>query len=174
MNGWHIYVTVAEAGLLDNPQMSDFRKANMWLKACHSTEYWAVLVLRGWLEARLPLCTSLTPCRFLCVGGCACVCVRVYIFMQWVFKELSTEAGFPQTIITSTPDTPNFLFWYFFFPLSSFSFANPKGENPQHPACRIEMIFSPCPCGCPLKVRTWSYVGPAYSSAREEKSCVKE
>lgn len=29
MNGWHIYVTVAEAGLLDNPQMSDFRKANM-------------------------------------------------------------------------------------------------------------------------------------------------
>ncbi|PNJ48683.1 SLC4A4 isoform 5, partial [Pongo abelii] len=31
--------------------------------------------------------------------------------MQWVFKELSTEAGFPQTIITSTPDTPNFLSW---------------------------------------------------------------
>lgn len=31
MNGWHIYiyVPVAEAGLLDNPQMSDFRKANM-------------------------------------------------------------------------------------------------------------------------------------------------
>nr|XP_025859264.1 electrogenic sodium bicarbonate cotransporter 1-like [Vulpes vulpes] len=31
--------------------------------------------------------------------------------MQWVFKELSTEAGFPQTIITSTPDKPNFLSW---------------------------------------------------------------
>ncbi|XP_032115256.1 electrogenic sodium bicarbonate cotransporter 1 isoform X7 [Sapajus apella] len=32
--------------------------------------------------------------------------------MQWVFKEqLSTEAGFPQTIITSTPDIPNFLSW---------------------------------------------------------------
>lgn len=29
MNGWHICVTVAEAALLDNPQMSDFRKANM-------------------------------------------------------------------------------------------------------------------------------------------------
>lgn len=29
MNGWHIYVTVAKAELLDNPQMSDFREANM-------------------------------------------------------------------------------------------------------------------------------------------------
>lgn len=45
------------------------------------------------------------------VGVHVCVCVRVYIFMQWVFKELSTEAGFPQTIITSTPDKPNFLSW---------------------------------------------------------------
>lgn len=109
-------------------------------------EYWAVLVLRGWLEARLPLCSSLTPCRFLCVGGCACVrvCVRVYIFMQWVFKELSTEAGFPQTTITSTPGTPHFLSWYFFFFFSSFFVlgADPKGENPQHPASRIEMLFS--------------------------------
>lgn len=29
MNGWHIDVPVAEAVLLVNPQMSDFRKANM-------------------------------------------------------------------------------------------------------------------------------------------------
>lgn len=141
MNGWHIYVTVAKAELLDNPQMSDFREANMWLRACHSTEntglcsYWEA----GWKLGSHCALASLPVTFRVWVG--VHVCVRVYIFMQWVFKELSTEAGFPQTIITSTPDTPNFLSWYFFLSFL-FSVANPRGENPQHTACRIEMIFS--------------------------------
>lgn len=56
-------------------------------------------------------------------------------FVQWVFKELSTETVFPQTTATSTPDTPNLLSWYFFFSslLLSTLFlpsATPQRENP--------------------------------------------
>lgn len=130
----------------DNPQMSDFRKANMWLNACHSTQNTG-LVLRGWLQARLPLCISLTPCRSVC--GWVCMCSEEGIhFVQWVFKELSTETEFPQTTITSTPDTPNFLYWYFFFFFLFSSLflptATPRREHPTpplHPAYKIGMVF---------------------------------
>lgn len=116
----------------DNLQMSDFRKANMWLNACHSTQNTG-LVLRGWLQARLPLCISLTPCRSVCGWVCMCSYEGIH-FVQWVFKELSTETGFPQTTITSIPDTPNFLFWYFFFSFAFISVSpfcySPEGESP--------------------------------------------
>lgn len=142
----------------DNPQMSDFRKANMWLNARHSTQN-SGLLLRGWLQARLPLCISLTPCRSVC----GWVCMRSYEgihFVQWVFKELSTETVFPQTTATSTPDTPNLLSWYFFF----FSFAfnsvspfcnSPEGESPFYlQPTRLGLFSVLYPCGYPLKVRT--------------------
>lgn len=107
--GWHVYVPIAEALVPDNPQMSDFREANMWLNACHSTRSTG-LVLGGWLQARLPLCISLTPCRSVCGWVCLCACEGIHS-VQWLFEELSTETGFPQTIITNTPETSVFLSW---------------------------------------------------------------
>lgn len=130
--GWHVYVLIAEALVPDNPQMSDFREANMWLNACHSTQGTG-LVLGGWLQARLPLCISLTPCR--CVCGWVCLCAYEGIHsVRWLFEELSTETGFPQTIITNTPETSILLSWYFFSSfafISVFPFCNsPKGHSP--------------------------------------------
>lgn len=96
------------------------------------------LVLRGWLQARLLLCISQTPCRSVCEWVCMCSDEGIH-FVQWVFKELSTETGFPQTTITSTPGTPNFLSWYFFFSFCfhlCFSLLQlPRGRSPPpHPA----------------------------------------
>ena len=80
---------------------------------------------------------------------CACVCVRVYIFMQWVFKELSTEAGFPQTTITSTPGTPHFLSWYFFFLFIFFCFGgrSQRGEPPTSNLQDWDALHLPVPAG---------------------------
>lgn len=153
--GWHVYVLIAEALVPDNPQMSDFREANMWLNACHSTQGTG-LVLGGWLQARLPLCISLTPCR--CVCGWVCLCAYEGIHsVRWLFEELSTETGFPQTIITNTPETSILLSWYFFFFFCfhlCFSLLQlPKGTlslNIQ--PTRLGLFSLACPCRCPLKV----------------------
>lgn len=67
--------------------------------------------------------------------------------MQWVFKELSTEAGFPQTIITSTPGTPNFLSWYFFFLSSFFGGASQRGEPPASSLKDRDDFLLPVPVG---------------------------
>lgn len=142
-----------------------------------NTESWAGV--KGLVAARLPVRVSLTP--RCCV--CGWVCVRSYEgthFVQWVFKELSTETGFPQTTITSTPDTPNFLSSYFFFlPFALISvspFCNsPEGESPLHiQPTRLGLFSVPYPCGYPLKVRTEAMWGQHISPAPEEKSCVKE
>lgn len=81
MNGWHTYMTAVMAWLtvawsLDNPRMSDFCKANMWHKACLSTDKCALLVLRGWLKPSLPLCMWTRVC--VCVQHvCLLVCVAL-------------------------------------------------------------------------------------------------
>lgn len=82
MNGWHTYMTAVMAWLtvawsLDNPRMSDFCKANMWHKACLSTDKCALLVLRGWLKPSLPLCMRTRVC--VCVQH---VCLLVYVALQ--------------------------------------------------------------------------------------------
>lgn len=86
--------------------------------------------------------------------------------MQWVFKELSTEAGFPQTIITSTPGTPNFLSWYFFF-FHLLFFANLKGENPPHP----DDFLSPVRVGALSRLEPKLCGTSIFSSARGEELC---
>lgn len=133
-------------------------------------ECWAVLVLRGWLGAGLPLCTNLPP-RALCCGWvCMCVCEGIH-FEQWVFKALRT--GFPQTIITSTPDTSNFLSWYFFFLFALILFLQtPRGEPPV--ASLQDRDFLSPVYGVPSQGQDCSYVGPAYSPVPDERSCVKE
>lgn len=82
MNGWHTYMTAVMAWLtvawsLDNPRMSDFCKANMWHKACLSTDKCALLVLRGWLKPSLPLCMRTRVC--VCVQY---ACLLVYVALQ--------------------------------------------------------------------------------------------
>lgn len=89
-------VTVAVARLLDNLKMSHFCKAGMACDSKLATQERSLgcvgmLVLKGWLEAQLPLFTSLSLFRFLCVGVWVCICVCVCVILSDLAGTLALD-----------------------------------------------------------------------------------